>query len=104
MTGTAKQIAWAEQIKTDALNTLDANIARTATEKLFEADHQSYRLLKALTIMALEKIQDAGTLIDRRRYFDPAQLTRTAAKWAEDLRTGKITVEKLAEVNHVTNW
>ena len=54
--------------------------------------------------MALEKIQDAGTLIDRRRYFDPSQLNRTADKWAEGLRTGKITVEKLAEVNHVTEW
>ena len=36
--------------------------------------------------------------------FDPSQLTRTAAKWAEGLRTGKITIEKLAAINHVTNW
>ena len=104
MTGTEKQIAWAEQIKTDAINTLDANIARTATEKLLEEDHQSYRILKAITVMTFEKTQDAGALIDRREHFAPAQLNRTASQWADALRFGRITVEKLAEINHVTNW
>lgn len=50
--------------------------------------------------MALDKIQDAGTLIDRRRYFDPSQLNRTADKWAEGLRrVEKITKYKNGNVH-----
>ena len=104
MTGTAKQIAWVEQIKADALKTLDANISRTANEKLLEEDNKSYRILRAITIMNFEKIHDANTLIDRREYFAPANLVRTANNWACAFRLGKITAEKLAEMNHITNW
>lgn len=104
MKGTEKQIKWAEDIKTNAINTLEANIEKTATEPLFKADNQAYRILLAVTKNALSKIEDAGTLIDRRIYFDPRSLIKTASTWADNIRTGRFTVEQIAEQNRVTEW
>lgn len=104
MTGTDKQIAWAEEIKADALNTLDANIERTEKLQFLREDNEAYRLLKAMTVKALGSIEEAGTLIERRSAFSPRSLTSIAATWANNIRNGRITAEEIAKKIGVETW
>ena len=104
MKGTDKQIAWAEEIKSDALNTLDANIKRTEKLQFLREDNEAYRLLKAMTVKALGSIEEAGTLIERRNAFAPRSLTSTAATWANNIRSGRITAEEIAKKIGVETW
>jgi hypothetical protein len=77
MTGSEKQIKWAEQIKADALNYFDANIELLSERavqhnvSIFDKDIEALRLVKAdfEKIFADPKAESAATIIDRRNFF-----------------------------------
>ncbi len=84
MKGTEKQIAWAEQIISDALGTINRNIARIKKQiEKYGADKHSELELKAWeaargqyenVILKSAEAQNAAWIIDNRKRMDPAAI------------------------------
>ena len=104
MTGTAKQIAWVEDIKSTAIDNLNSNITRMSPEPRFDANVKAFKLMKAVVEAVFAAQTDAAKVIDRREMFAPSALFRTCDRWAEMLRSGKVTIEELAAKNGIKNY
>lgn len=103
MKGTEKQIAWVEDIKRTAYDTCRSNIERMSGEALFESDVKAYKVMIAVLdkMMAINEDKDASWWIDHRGQISSGAINQIANRWAEMIRTGKMTAEQLAEKNGV---
>lgn len=92
--GSEKQIQWAEQIRQDAINAINGNIALNkkrlkeypGTEKIYKPQIEAYQEIGRQLNNALNQITSAAQLIDRRNVFDPSRIIKEATKMAEKKR------------------
>lgn len=74
--GTEKQIKWADDIRTSAINHCDINIkfAKENLEKnpnveIYKDNIEFYTMAKNQLVEMFDKIEDAGEIINRREFF-----------------------------------
>ena len=103
MTGTEKQIKWAEDIKATAINSLTNEINRMESNPLMSANVRIYKLMSAVLNAGFEVQTDASKIIDRRAMFSPAALFSTCDRWAELIRSGRTDISTLAAKNGLKN-
>ena len=81
--GTEKQVAWAESIRDNAVNTLNGNV-RIYTErlekhgKLFKIDLEVWTELRNMVVSQIKDIESAAKIIDIRHNLDPSFLGQMA--------------------------
>ena len=109
MKGTEKQIAWAENIKNEAVETCRKNIeineqrvAETA-HPMYNANIAAYKVMLAVLekMFEINAQQDAGWWIDHREKISSAAINQIVSRWAEMIRSGRMTAEQLAAKNGV---
>ena len=104
---TQKQLAWAEQIKSDAIRNcellIDGNTARYAEtgHPVYSSAVSAAKVMRALLI-ATFSAHDAAWIIDHRKKLADWQMI--VDRWAELLQTGKITVKQLAANNGLPDY
>ena len=83
--GTEKQIAWAESIREESINTCDKNIelAKERIEKYpgvasYERDLKAYEEIKSQVVSVFDKIEDAAYIIDNRKSLDSNRIVYLA--------------------------
>lgn len=82
MTGTEKQVAWAEIIISDAMGTIDKNITLTKERiEKYDMPDEAIRLKAWIAakdhfgkILSTPEAQSASWIIDNRKGFDPAAI------------------------------
>lgn len=88
MKGTEKQIKWAEDIMSDAFNTIDANVNRMEKEnpELFRFEIQAYKECREMIEKSFATCEEAKQIIENRGMFDPSRITQIAGQRANQLR------------------
>ena len=104
MKGTEKQIAWATEIEANAIRNLENNIAKMSTEPHFTNNVHAMKLMLTVVKAAFAAQDDVTKIIDRREMFAPASLFATCDRWAEMLRSGKITLADIAARNGLKDY
>lgn len=91
LTGSEKQIKWAEQIRDDAIGTVNGNI-RTYEERIrkypesktiFESRIKAYEEVGRQLNEVLQKITSASQIIDKREYLSGSYINQAADKIEE---------------------
>lgn len=111
MKGTEKQIAWAEGIKTAAINNINHNIDLSMA-RYEEYDHhpnylataEAFRVMAAVLAKVFAEHDDAEYIIDRRDMLAFASLCRTVDKWADLILSGKKTAAEIAAQNGIKDY
>lgn len=110
MKGTEKQITWAQDIITNATETINRNIEITEQRiaegnTLFAADLTAWHIVKAFVANAMKVFgEDAGQVINRRNQLAGDALIKLAHRMANDIRTGKTTADQIAAQLHVSEY
>lgn len=92
LVGSEKQVKWAQDIREEAINTVDDNIklARERYEKykmeIYKDAEEAYKEVKKQLIPALATYTKASDLIDRRDMFSSSRIIDLAQKIEEQLR------------------
>ena len=88
MKGSEKQIKWAEDIKSNAFNTIDANLKRMEKENpgLFRFEIQAYKECREMIEKTFTTCEDAKQIIENRDMFDPRRIISIASQRANQLR------------------
>jgi hypothetical protein len=111
MKGTEKQIAWAQDIRSQAIENIESNIKLNA-ERYEEFDHhpmyaanvESYKIMRAVIEGIYEAHDDAEYIINHRTILSPSGYTVHVNRWAEMILSGKKTVEQIAKENGLKNY
>lgn len=92
LTGSEKQVKWAEQIRDNAIDTVNSNI-KLANERYrkYKSDTylntlNAYKQIGNQLGTALNNIISASNLIDRRDTFSPSRINNLANRIEEELR------------------
>lgn len=106
MKGTEKQIKWAEDIKTNAINfcTGRINVQINLRGNADGEEARLWRILRASIAQTIDKLDDAAKIIDKRGSFKGDQLDMMIIHWGLLIKNGKATVDKIAEANHVMEY
>lgn len=101
MKGTAKQIAWAQDIIENGLNTIKANI-ELDEKKYAETGHPMYqtsaRLWRVELIAATTKaanVEDAEQVINRQHGYDGGCWVSVHDKYMRMINSGKVTIDQI---------
>ena len=85
--GSERQIAWANQIRRDAIATADRNIEHFQKEKkkaggisIHDDTIAAYKEVRSNLVNALQKIDSASVIIDKRHIFSGDTVIREADK------------------------
>ena len=111
MTGTEKQIAWAQDIKRQAMESIESNI-KTNAERYEEFDHhpmyaaniEAYKIMAAVIEGIFAAHDDAEYIINHRAMLSPSGFSTHVNRWAEMIRTGKKTAEQIAKENGLKDY
>lgn len=94
--GSEKQIAWANQIREEAIKTVEMNIERarkqlkqTKMESMFGPEIEAYRQVGKNLYEALLKTADASVIIDKRHIISGETVVKEAARLADQIRKRK---------------
>ena len=110
MKGTEKQIKWAEDIKLNALNACDRNIevAMSRYEEtgldMYKTQATLYKIAKAAFEKAFSGIDDASTIIDKQYKFNGKTANEYVTRMMEQINKGRITIERIAKDNGITEY
>ena len=104
MKGTEKQIKWAEDIKTGAMNTINANIERMSKDPASALEVRVLKILRVVAKRVFDSIDDAAKIIDRRNYLDGQAMIDMMYRYTNLIRQGKMSIDELAEKNGVTEY
>lgn len=76
--GSEKQVAWAQDIINNAINTVNANIKLASESEQIAAlkGLNSWLEIKDMITRAFDSVDDAKTIIENRRKFDPSRILR----------------------------
>lgn len=105
MTGTAKQIAWAEQIKDEALRNcqnminLDHQRATEYADRNSESNEAAAKIMYRILTVIFSKHDDAAWIIDHRGALSMSGWNGQVSRWAEMIRRGEKTAEQIAQQN-----
>ena len=91
LTGSEKQIKWAESIREDAIGTVNGNIRNAETQmqknpdskSIWESRIEAYEETGRQLKNTLEKITSAKQIIDQRKYLSPSYVNQAAEKIEE---------------------
>lgn len=98
LTGSEKQVKWAEQIRDDAIGTVNANIKLAkermdkvsgSSKKVYEETIDAYKEVGRQLKEELQKITSASTMIDRRNSFSGNRINQLATRYQEYQRKKK---------------
>ena len=91
--GSEKQIKWAEQIRENAINTVNNNIhlaknriKQNSQVQDYKDDLEAYNHIGKQLGEELKKIDSASVLINRREFFSGARINQLAQKLEEAYR------------------
>ena len=109
MKGTEKQIAWAQDIYNEAAKNINSSIAQY-TEKYEQYDHHpafaanvaAYKIMAAVLDGIFAAHDDAEYIINHRAAL--TNFNGIVSRWAEQIRTGKMTAEQIAAQNGIKNY
>ena len=109
MTGTEKQIAWAEDIKANAIGNADS-IIKSALDKYHEYDEhpgflttaKAYKIMRAVLVCIFAAHDDAEYIINHRSVL--LNYTSTVDRWAELIRTNEKTAAQIAAQNGLKDY
>lgn len=96
--GTEKQIAWAKQIREDALETAGKNIKLNqdrlkqygpGMKNMYEPRIEAYKQVRQNLYTALTKISNASDIIDKRHIISADMVTKEADRIEEQIRKKK---------------
>lgn len=88
LTGSEKQIKWAEDIINDAIGTLDANIARWEQQQangihVFDKHVEMAKIAKTKVLATIANCKEAKTIIDNRNKLDGSFIMQVVQKAVE---------------------
>ena len=111
MKGTEKQIAWAQDIKRQALENIESNITLNAARyeefdklPMYAANVEVYKIMAAVIEGIFAAHDDAEYIINHHSMLSPSGYTVHVDRWAEMIRSGKKTVEQIAKENGLKNY
>lgn len=91
--GTEKQVAWANQIREDAINTAERNIKlnedrlrQYGIKNMYEPKIEAYKQVRDNLRTALSKIDKASDIIDKRHIISGETVNTQADKIEEQIR------------------
>lgn len=109
MKGTEKQIAWAQDIKREALEKIEKNIALNAERyeeydhhRLYAANIEAHKIMRAVLNAIFSVHDDAEYIIDHRAIL--TNYSTTVDRWAELILTGKKTAAQIAAQNGIKDY
>lgn len=87
LTGSEKQINWANDIISDAIGTIDANIARWEQQSangihVFDKQIVAAKTLRVQVVTCIENTKTAKAIIDNRDKLDGSYIMQTVNKMA----------------------
>lgn len=100
MKGTEKQVKWAEEIKATAYANVDMWEDHFGASTI-PGDALTATLMKILRAnldMIFTAKDDAAWIIDHRNLISADQMMRQVYTWANQIKAGKVTLKKLAEL------
>ena len=98
LVGSEKQIKWAQQIREDAIGTVNKNIELAeermekvsgSSKKVFLETIDAYKEVGRQLSEELQKITSASVMIDRRNTFSGSRINQLATKYQEFQRKKK---------------
>lgn len=90
--GSEKQVKWANQIREDAMDTINSQIQRHKDmipqrpydKDYLEASLESYKEIKKAISDTFSSVKEASKIIDNRSKFSPSRIQDIARKSAEE--------------------
>ena len=110
MTGTAKQVAWAEDIKAAALRNVQDNLNsgiemfREFNHPTYAAKANAYGVMQAVLTMILSSHDDAEYIIRHRHMLALDTIRMTVSRWTELIESGRKTPAQIAKENGVADY
>lgn len=96
MYGSEKQIKWAEDIKAEAIETCERNIARWEKEPIFAQDAEILKIFRDFHKAKLAQIDDASKIIKMRNQLCSQSILQAVEVVKTQISRGKITLDEFA--------
>lgn len=106
MKGTARQIEWAEDIRRQAIENIEANIKLRAQydDVPSAATVSAYKIMRAVVDGVFAAHDDAEWIINHRQMLTPSGYRVCVDRWAELISTGRMTAEQIAAQNGLKDY